>query len=373
MTETSVYVQDQWRVARGLTLNGGLRYQLQLPAVATIPGYSVRNVRRSVRRLGHRHWNRGSRVQPVHAWDAHGIENAVHGARARREALQDRLEQPSAERRSGLAADGTVGILAEAVGRSGTSDDPRGLLDCLQPRRDGHVPHEPVTEPGTHDQREPERRQRQPGLSRPAVAPALSRDSSARSAGRVHRGRDRRLHGHDARLPDCRDHRDQPAHLRSRPPARLLAAVLGRLPAAVVQRHGGRAPLRAHAEHRHVGHRELERDQHHRERLPQRVQGRPGQPLREHRRGAWTDLRIHGPRHGHVAPADLRRALQRGAGRTGGRRLEVHGHELDQQHVHGLPEPPQPQRPAGSPRPTRRPASTATRRSATTVSRRGCP
>ncbi len=40
MTETSVYVQDQWRVARGLTLNGGLRYQLQLPAVATIPGYS---------------------------------------------------------------------------------------------------------------------------------------------------------------------------------------------------------------------------------------------------------------------------------------------------------------------------------------------
>ena len=83
-------------------------------------------------------------------------------------------------------------------------------------------------------------------------------------------------------------------------------------------------PVRSRA-----GRLKLQRGQHRRERLPQRVPAGAAEPAGEHRRGARQHVRLY-RRGRNRAAADIPRLFQR-AGRGAGRQHRlVHGHELDE-------------------------------------------
>ena len=125
--------------------------------------------------------------------------------------------------------------------------------------------------------------------------------------------------------------------LRSEHPAALHAVVVGGLAAQGHERLGDRGALRRQQARERLGHGQHQRAQHHQQRLPQRVPPRAGQPAGQHRRRPRHDVRLHGRRHGHVAAADLPRALQRAERRQRRQRRGLHRRELDQRDVPRLP------------------------------------
>ena len=85
-----------------------------------------------------------------------------------------------------------------------------------------------------------------------------------------------------------------------------------------------------------LAHQQLQRAEHHRERLPRRVQAGDGQPAGEQRRRrhARRIVRLLRPRHGHGAAADLPRATSTASNASGaGDPARVHVGQLPQHHV----------------------------------------
>ncbi len=117
----------------------------------------------------------------------------------------------------------------------------------------------------------------------------------------------------DARVSDDGRDRSGHPHLRSEPPGAVRADVDGRLAAQAHARHGHRGPVRRHALAPVVDRIQLQRDQHRRERVPERVPCRAGQPAGQ-RSGGWHPCRIVRllrSRKRHIAAADLPGLLQR--------------------------------------------------------------
>ena len=87
-----------------------------------------------------------------------------------------------------------------------------------------------------------------------------------------------------------------------------------------------------HARREPVDRGELQRDQHHRERVLRRVPAGDGEPAGQPRRRPRRDVRVHRAGHGHVAAADLSRVLQRHRA-TSNNPAAYTGSELDERHV----------------------------------------
>ena len=103
----------------------------------------------------------------------------------------------------------------------------------------------------------------------------------------------------------------QHQHLPPGHPGRVRPDVHGELPARAVARHGGRHPLRRHARRQPVDGGELQRDQHHRERVLRRVPARPWPTSRPTSVAGRGNTFAFTGRTGHVAAADLPGVLQR--------------------------------------------------------------
>ena len=119
-------------------------------------------------------------------------------------------------------------------------------------------------------------------------------------------------HAHDARLSDDRRHHRRRHRVRPRPAGAVRDDVDQRAAAQGRQQHDGRSALRRLALAAVVADLQLQRDQHRRERLPERVPGRAEEPRGEHRRRPRQYLRLHGST-GHGGAADLPRLPQRPA------------------------------------------------------------
>ena len=93
----------------------------------------------------------------------------------------------------------------------------------------------------------------------------------------------------------------------------VLADLDGRLAAQADERLRDRGPLRRHAFASELADVRLQRRrmQHGRERVPRRVQARAAEPAGQHRGRSRREFPLLRPGHRHVAAADLRRLLQR--------------------------------------------------------------
>ena len=101
--ELGGFVQDQWRARENLTINSGLRYELQFPFVSRNDSYATATVAGHLGRFGCR--------QPVQAGHADGPDSSVSEPDAEHQRVQDRLEQPRADTRPDLASDGAEGAV----------------------------------------------------------------------------------------------------------------------------------------------------------------------------------------------------------------------------------------------------------------------
>ena len=248
-TCTRRYAQDSWRMTPTLTLNAGLRWDLQTPFTR-----------------GQRHHVGGdaasrSAACPASATAARstsatsstpgatrGVVPRVRPADERHERLQDRLEQRRAERRRRVAAERAGRLPAHAPRRSGAGDAPRRLLGRYE--RQGLGVFTGRLRRATRAARstlDAQRRQRQPRAGRRDLAGAAQ---PARTAVPRRRSRRRR------RIPIAvrAEPRGQPQRLRAdivrsarRAPGRSASS------ASIIARHGGRHPLRRHARRRTSG------------------------------------------------------------------------------------------------------------------------
>ena len=141
-------------------------------------------------------------------------------------------------------------------------------------------------------------------------------------------------------------------------------------------RHRRRRALRRHAPPAGLDRLQLQRSEHHRERLPQRVPAaRRPTCRRTSRPAAATRFALLRARHRHVAAADLSRATSTAspAAQRGRRRASTPAASWTNTNFTNPLARLQPERRSRRPAPTRTPASTATRRGAPTRWRRACP
>ena len=101
MREAGFFVQDSWRIRPDLTVNAGLRYELQFPFTPRNNSYSTATVESFCGVSG---TNPDTLLQPVPAGHQAGRAPDVHQLRRRHAGLQHRLQQLGAERRGGLDA-----------------------------------------------------------------------------------------------------------------------------------------------------------------------------------------------------------------------------------------------------------------------------
>ena len=326
-----------------LTVNYGLRWEVQMPFKPTTDTFSTTTLRGSLRRVRRRVRARGPAVQSVPAGQPVG--RRVHAAPTRSttdNAPGYNTEWGNFAPNVGVAWRPNVrdGWLRDSARRSGAGDGARRFLGELQPGAHGSVHRRLRQQPGRHDEREPQRRQRQPRLPGRELADPAARDVAARPAGDVRRRRrQRRLRAADAGVSDRRDGRQQPQHLRSRTLAPVHAVVVVRLPALAHQRLGDRDPLSRQPQRRTRGSTENWNERNiDRERLPRRVQARAGEPAGEHRRAAAaTTFAYFGDGTGTSPLPIYLGVLHRRADGAGERSEPLHVREL---HEHGLDRPP---------------------------------
>ena len=182
----SAFIQDSWRMTPALTVNAGLRWDVQTAVFTGQRHHVVGEPRRCLRHLGSRRRRHLHRLQllrsRVERRQGAGVSTVHHGY-AR---LQHRLEQPRAERRRGLAATGRKRLAPRPSRRSRPGHSPRRLLRLLRPSGHGHLHRRIWSEPRKHPQ--PDAR-RQYGLGRArrnvARSPAARRAGCTRRPSRV--------------------------------------------------------------------------------------------------------------------------------------------------------------------------------------------
>ena len=239
LTEFGAYAQDSWRVTPALTLNAGVRWELQLPIEALNANYSTATMADICGPSGAGAGPGGRTCNLFHPgiFNAPGPGAAVHAVRRQHGRLQDRLEQLRAERERRLAAQRAVGLAALDPRRSRAGDAARRLRRGVHPQRHGRVREHLRRQPGPSPSRRTGTTRSATSSGRRVVAAALPRDAPPRPAAALHRaGTTGRLHSRGAGLPDARHHRDQREHLRSGDPALVHQLVHGRLPARAVAR-----------------------------------------------------------------------------------------------------------------------------------------
>ena len=151
-------------------------------------------------------------------------------------------------------------------------------------------------------------------------------------------------HAADARLPDDATSSPATSHIFE-PDLQVPYAQTwtGGWQRKLAQQHGRRGPLRRHALAAGVADLQLQRDQHRRERVPERV---PAWRRRTCRRTSPPGAATRSPTPGRRAPSPLPIFLayfNAAAGGQRGRHGELHRHELDEHHVPRIPGEVQPE------------------------------
>ena len=318
MREAGLYVQDAWRLRPTFTVNAGLRYELQFPFTPLNSSYSTATLADLCGISGVAPDGGCNLFQPgVTPGKRPEFINFGEGVRGYNVDYDNFA--PSAGFAWTLGGNGgpfgrvlgsnqgdTVlrGGYARAFNRNGMND----FTGQYQREPGDHHLGEPDDEPG-----QPRRRRRLPGAAAPG--PRVW-------AGRV---------PDDAAVPadGGGDGRHQP--VRSRHPGAVRRHLDRRRAARPDAEHGGRGALRRHALARSLADAQLQRDEHLRERLPERVPGGPGQPQGEHRGGPWLELPVLRRGHRHDAAADHPVALPRHG--EPGRPVAVHLEQFREQHV----------------------------------------
>ncbi len=131
------------------------------------------------------------------------------------------------------------------------------------------------------------------------------------------------------------DHQ-QSERIRLEPPDAIHAVVHRRLAAEARSRHRIRIALCGQPSPSGLGDGEHQRDQHHLERVPERVPKGAGQSSGEHRGGTGQYFRLH-RRGRHVPTADVPRVLPGASRRASRRRGEVHEHAVHERHQPRVP------------------------------------
>ena len=307
---------DTWRWKPNLTINAGLRYVLQTPFYPEQQQLLDGDARGRLRCL--------RRGQPVQAGRAHRQGAGVRPVPGRVSALTTPTgttsRRTSASRGACLAREN--GFLGRIFGaEEGDSVLRAGYSVGLQPaghvrlhRRDRRQPRHPAD-------REPQPDARaisaHPGASSCAIR--ISSAPPAFPATPIYPlsdvvDEDIHIFDENLQVPWARD-------------------VDRRLAAQADQQHGHRSALRRHQRRRPVVGLQLQRNQHRRERLPERVPAGAAEPAGQHRRRPRRHVPLLRCRHRHRAAADLPRLLQRAAGVAGGRCRELHVDAVRQQHV----------------------------------------
>ena len=224
-TTTRAFVQDSWRVTPTLTLNAGLRWDVQMPftpvndmmsavTLADVCGMSGIGRRRHLQRAA----TSTSPARPA----ARCREFIAVDERHQR--LQHRLEQHRAERRRGVAAERAERLAAHAARRSRAGDAARRLLGRLRAPGPRRVHRHVRRQPGQHAQ--PDARREHRHSCRPGESwPVLLRETGSALPRAVPRAR-RRYPIALAAEPRRRHQRVPSGH-----PGRVARILDGRLPA----------------------------------------------------------------------------------------------------------------------------------------------
>ena len=334
----AAYVQDSWRDDADADLE--CRSALGPPPAVhrrSTPTLLARAAGRYLRHLRHRHRAGRPAVQPLQAGhaDRQGGPD-LYGLRAGHAGVQHELDELRAQRRRRVAhRTRSDGLPPDAPRRSRAGDDPRRLRDELQPGAHRPLHGNAGNNPGGTIN---VTRNTDDGLPARAARARASRCCSARRTASARR------RSRDAGVSDHGDDGEQRQHVPAGSDGPARALLLGRVP-ALDRPATWRSKCATSATGTcTVGRGELERAEHHRERLPRRVQARAGQPQGQHRGRPRQHVRLHG-RAGHLTAADPPRLPQRPR-RRGQHGAPTRQHEL---HQRGVPRPAQRDR-AGSAR-----------------------
>jgi hypothetical protein len=321
MRQWGFYVQDNWRVKDNLTINAGLRYELQQPFVSLNNSYSTATLADicGVSGLGAdgqcNLFKPGTLTgqKPKYVNYAKGTEafktDRNNFAPSLGMTWRPNFGQGALHKMMGNDGDtvffGSYAMAYERAGMADFSDvfgDNPGVSLALNRNATlGNI---------TND-----------GKGIPAAVP---RHVASRPPGVQHH----------AVLPDHAAADRHDSYFQQRPAGALRADVGGRRPPQAVEGHRHRSALRRHAPSAGVGLLRHQRDRHHLERLRAGVPQGAGQPAGEHRG------RPGGPRlclyraAGHLAAADLPRLLQRAARVTRRRHGRLHLHQLHEHQLH---------------------------------------
>ena len=154
MDSADLYAQDSWRITPALTLNYGLRWDVQLPFTPVTNTWSTTSLADlcGISGIGS---GPGGRAATCSSRQHSGadFQAVLSAVRAGRQAGADRLEQPQPERGRRLAAERPGWLAAHAARRSGAGHSARRLLGDVRLRAHGPV-HGPLRrQPGWHDRR----------------------------------------------------------------------------------------------------------------------------------------------------------------------------------------------------------------------------
>ena len=279
MNEFGLFAQDSWRVTPTLTLNYGVRWEVQLPFTPLTNTWSNATMADFCGVSGEGDGVGGRQCnlfQPGSTCAANGVP-PVRQVRSGQPRLQHGLQQLRAERRRRLAAERRrtacsgrlLGDPEQATVRGGYSVAfNRERMDRFTGLYGGNVGGTTTAQPQRHH-RLPARVG--PGESWPLL---IARLEPARAAS----------------VPDVADVSDprfdrrwqRHQHLRPERPDAVHRVVDGRLPALARHGHGGRGPLRRQPQRQGLDDGELERPEHLRERLPRTSSSAAQANLRSH-------------------------------------------------------------------------------------------
>ena len=250
LSEGGGFIQDQWRLSSALTLNGGLRYQVQLPPTPEIAqllqGAMSRRCAASPGRDG------GSARAATCSCRARSPE-VLLSTRSSRPAPRVRARTGTTGRQTS-ASPGARMCKADSCeccsGDPVAGDDPRQLWHVVRSRDARDLSERVPGESGPDVLGDAQRRERQPRAARPDLAGAVQRHEPARRAGDLHRRDYRGVLSGDAGIPLTATtannmsvfdpHLQEPSNRQYSPWP----------PARDVEGHGARSPLRRHAKFR---------------------------------------------------------------------------------------------------------------------------
>ncbi len=294
--QVDLFAQDAWRVRQNLTLNYGVRWAVQLPFTAQNDVYSF------------------SSIEDV--WGVSGVDNLFKpGTLTGRTPDYEQFSrgtQPynidwnNVAPSVGFAWTPTAkgGFLGRIMGADGDTVLRAGFTHAFSRQGMNQFSNVSEWQPRSDDHGES---QRDTGESRLGAA-AVQRSFTPRRSGV----------SINSRLSEFGPRHRFGERVRSGYSGAVFADVVAWHSTRARQAIGRRSALRRHPRRAGVDEPQLQRDQHRRERIPERVQARASKSANQHRRRSRQHVPLLRCGHRHLTPTDLPGVLQRHSDVAGG-------------------------------------------------------